>query len=34
MHHFRGHSATGNTFAIAVDIPKKQMPVGAPAPSK
>lgn len=30
MHHFQGHSATGNIFAIAVDISKKQLPMGAP----
>lgn len=34
MHHFQRHSASGNIFAIAVDISKKQMPKGAPAPSK
>lgn len=34
MHHFQRYSATGNIFAIAVDISKKQMPMDAPELSK
>lgn len=34
MHHFHRYSATGNIFAIAVDISKKQMPMDAPELSK
>lgn len=34
MRHFWRHGASGNTFPVAVDISKKQMPMGAPESSK